>query len=269
MKKIEFIAPVASMRGNLSGDQTLQYAENNNPAFDAPTGRQYAKNYQPRFIGAKRSSDGMTYFATKTKSATLISAESLERMALLGGAAAWYNAAIKSMVLYPAMQLFWRSVKDSYPTYTFRKLMMQMFRQCLQAHEQNVAFTVSGSTTLAANPWFVGATGEAVTISQDILVKFWLQLGADTNNLTPGYFYVAGRKGIMLEGTAGETGRTLNSFEDFGENPTYNVLGLTIDNEEQVKMDGAYLIYKGAGVSAVDIIVRDANYGLAAELPEP
>ena len=266
MKLIEFIAPVSSMRGNLSGNQILQYAENNNPAFDAPTGRQYAKNYQPRFIGAKRSKDGMTYFATKTKSATLISAESLERMALLGGAAAWYNAAIKNMELYPAMQLFWRAVKDSYPTYTFRKLMMQMFRQCLQAHEANVAFTVSGSTTLAANPWFVGATGIASPISQDVLVKFWLQLGTNATNDTPGYFYVAGRKGIMLE-SSGE-GHSFDYLID--THPSYNVLGLTKDTEEPlVMLDGAYLIYEGVGVDPGDDVIRDAEYGLVAELPEP
>lgn len=266
MKKIEFIAPVASMRGNLSGGQKLQYAENYNPAFDAPTGRQYAKNYQPRFIGAKRSSDGYTYFATKTKSATLISAESLERMALLGAAAAWYNAANKNMELIPVMQTFWRSVMNSYPTYTYRKFMMQMFRQCLQAHEQNVAFTVNGTTTLAANPWYVGASGVASPISQDVLVKFWLQLGADTNDGTPGYFYVAGRRAIMLEGADS----SLTSFEDITSNQKFNVLSLTVDDENgDVKLDGAFLILNGAVVKASNKPVRDADYGLVAELPEP
>lgn len=266
MKKIGFIAPVAFMRGNLSGNQTLQYAENNNPAFDAPTGRQYAKNYQPRFIGAMRSKDGSTYFATKTKSATNISAESLERMALLGGAAAWYNSANKNMELIPAMQGFWRAVRDSYPTYTFRKLIMQMFRQALQAHEQNVAFTVNGTTTLAANPWYVGATGVASPISNDVLVKFWLQLGTDANDGTPGYFYVAGRRGIMLEGADS----SLTTFNDIISTPKFNILDLTANEEDgYVKLNGAYLIYKGAIVIADNQPVRDANYGLVAELPEP
>lgn len=265
MKKIEFIAPVASMRGNLSGNQTLQYAENNNPAFDAPTGRQYAKNYSPRFVGAKRSSDGMTYFATKTKSATLITPESLERMALLGGAAAWYNSAIKNMELYPAMQVFWRSVRNAYPSYTFRKLMMQMFRQALQAHEQNVAFTVDGTTTLAANPWFVGASGIASPISQDVLVKFWLQLGTDANDQTPGYFYVAGRRGIMLQDSNSE-GIAFNAI--ITTYPALNILGLTTE-ESYVKLNSAFLINEGAGVDLGDAIIRDNNYGLVAELPEP
>lgn len=262
MKRIEFIAPVASMRGNLGSKQTLQYAENNNPAFDAPTGRQYAKNYEPRFIGAKRSKDGLNYFSVKTKTATLIDSASLLRMALLGAAAAWYNTALKSVELNTAMQLFWRSVKHSYPTYNFRKLMMEMFRKCLQAHEENVAFTVSGSTTLAANPWYVGATGVAVPIPQDVLVKFWIQLGTDANDHTPGYFYVAGRKGIMLE--------TYDFSTSISDYPMLNVLGLSKDTENPlVMLDGAYLIYNDAGVDTGDNIVRDAEYGLVAELPEP
>ena len=54
MKRIEFIAPVESMRGNLSGNQSLEYALNNNPAYDAPDGVQYARNYQPRLAPIKR-----------------------------------------------------------------------------------------------------------------------------------------------------------------------------------------------------------------------
>lgn len=266
MRRIDFIAPVDSMRGNLSGNQKLQYAKNNNPAFDAPAGRQYARNYQPRFIGAKRSSDNLKYFAVKTKAATLISAESLERMALLGGAAAWYNKAILSMELNTAMQLFWRSVKDSYPSYTFKQLMMEMFRQCLKSKEEHVAFTVSGSTTYAANPWYVGATGVASPISQDVLVKFWLQLGTDANDGTPGYFYVAGRRGIMLEGADS----SLTTFNDIISTPKFNILDLTANEEDgYVKLNGAYLIYNGAIVIADNQPVRDANYGLVAELPEP
>lgn len=252
------------MRGNLGGKQNLQYAEKNNPAFDAPAGRQYAKNYQPRFIGAKRSKDGLNYFAVKTKSATLINSASLLRMALLGGAAAWYNKAVLSMELNQAMQLFWRSVKDAYPTYTFKQLIMQMFRQCLEAHEEHVAFTVSGTTTYAANPWFVGAQGIASPISKDVLVKFWLQLGTNATDDTPGYFYVAGRKGIMFE-VSGGNNRAFDYFID--TNPSYNVLGLTKDTEEPlVMLDGAYLTYEGAGVDPGDSIARDVDYGLVVEL---
>lgn len=264
MKKIEFIAPVASMRGNLSGNQKLQYAENNNPAFIAPEGRQYAKNYRPTFIGAKRSSDGYTYFATKTKSATLINAESLERMALLGGAAAWYNKAIMSVELYQAMQLFWRQVKDAYPSYTFKQLMMEMFRQCLKSHEENVAFTVSGVTTRAANPWYVGATGIVSPISQEVLVKFWLQLGTNENGSHPIYFSVDGRKGIAFDDI---------TFGVLVSNTTLNLLNLktkTLTQEEAyitLGQDGPF-VKDGATYVTEATDVADKNYITSEVSPE-
>lgn len=266
MKKIEFIAPVASMRGNLSGGQKLQYAENNNPAFDAPTGRQYAKNYQPRFVGAKRSKDGMTYFATKTKAATLINADSLERMALLGGAAAWYNAAIKNLELYQAMQLFWRAVKDSYPSYTFRQLMMEMFRQCLKSHEENVAFTVSGTTTYAANPWCAGATGIASPISQELLIKFWLQLGCSALYPTarPMYYSVNAIKTIAFEPNV--------TFGDMirGDFTLCNTLRMTIETQTgNVKLGSAYLKIGAVYVNDDTEIVANAKYVTTEVAPEP
>ena len=84
MKRIEFIAPVEALRGNLSGKQTLVYAQNDNPAFDAPEGRQYARNYKPRYIGYRRLKDGAVYFGVKRKSATKVDAASKITMAALG-----------------------------------------------------------------------------------------------------------------------------------------------------------------------------------------
>lgn len=84
MKRIEFIAPVEALRGNMSGKQTLVYAQNDNPAFDAPEGRQYARNYKPRYIGYRRAKDGRVYFGVKTKSATKVDAASKITMAALG-----------------------------------------------------------------------------------------------------------------------------------------------------------------------------------------
>lgn len=84
MKRIEFIAPVEALRGNMSGKQTLVYAQNDNPAYDAPEGRQYARNYKPRYIGYRRAKDGAVYFGVKRKSATMVDAASKITMAALG-----------------------------------------------------------------------------------------------------------------------------------------------------------------------------------------
>lgn len=84
MKRIEFIAPVEALRGNMSGKQTLVYALNNNPAYDAPEGLQYARNYKPRYIGYRRAKDGAVYFGVKRKSATMVDAAAKITMAALG-----------------------------------------------------------------------------------------------------------------------------------------------------------------------------------------
>ena len=88
MRKINYIAPVDSMQGNLSGSQVLKYAENMNPAWDAPDGLQPAKNYKPRYVAARRAKDGAVYFAVKTKSSVNINAASRTRLAALGCLAA-------------------------------------------------------------------------------------------------------------------------------------------------------------------------------------
>lgn len=84
MKRIEFIAPVEALRGNMSGSQTLVYAENDNPAYEAPDGRQYARNYKPRYIGFRRAKDGAVYFGVKRKSATKVDRAAKITMAALG-----------------------------------------------------------------------------------------------------------------------------------------------------------------------------------------
>lgn len=88
MRKIEFIAPVEAMRGNMSGAQVLKYAENMNPAWDAPDGLQTAKNYTPRYIGARRAKDGAVYFSVKRKASVMVNEESKRRQAALGCIAA-------------------------------------------------------------------------------------------------------------------------------------------------------------------------------------
>lgn len=87
MKRIEFIAPVESMRGNLSGGQNLVYNPDDVKAYYAAQGKQFAKNYATRYIGAKRSASGMKLFQVRTKSATVIDSSALMTMAVLSGVA--------------------------------------------------------------------------------------------------------------------------------------------------------------------------------------
>ena len=89
MRRIEFIAPVASMRGNLSGSQELKYPDNV-PAWYAETGAD-AENYVPRYVGAKRSRDGHTYFAVKKRAVNTLSSGTRQWPSIMAYSASAYQ----------------------------------------------------------------------------------------------------------------------------------------------------------------------------------
>lgn len=221
MKRINFIAPVESMQGNLSGKRVLEYPLNDNPAFDAPEGKSYARNYLTRFIGARRVADGKIYFSVKTKSAVHKTAASILAMAALGAAGAIVGAILadKTSALYIALQDAYVSAKPMKDgkAMSFRKWLSSAIMPVLRSKssEIKVWYVESGLMHLITinNPFVSGGTATYnVTISNDVLVKFWNALA--NNPLT---FTVAGQKGIA------HTGDTFGTI--IASN--YNVLGLT------------------------------------------
>lgn len=262
MKRIEFIAPVESMRGNLSGKQELLYAENNNPAFDAPAGRQYAKNYQPRFIGAKRASDNLKYFAVKTKSATLISPATKKNMALTGGVGAIYAAILAAPTMRARLEYAWKDYFHS--TKTFRAFLDSYLRDMLsrKARLIQIGRDVEGDIITVGNPWNASTTASYIPeISPEVLVKFWLLLGAIDGGAAPIYFTVDGRKGIAFNGITFDS----NTFAHIN---ILNLQALEVGSpagEHQVMgiVDGEvnhYLQINGAYVDADAAVVTDGKY---------
>lgn len=253
MKKIEFIAPVEAMRGNLSGNQTLQYAERNNPAWDAPDGTQAAKNYTPRYVGAKRARGGLKYFAVRKSSVTKITSKTREIMALLAGSAACFNAASKNLMIITDLQFAFVAAKQTDPSLTFRKWLQGILYEML-ANKQGYApisyTSVDGTTHTikVGNPWVAPGSGVTdvtpLTIPQDILVKFWTQLANGGFNFD--LVIAGGRriKGIAYSGI---------NWETLIESDTWNVLGLVIDSEDNdaVKYNGLYVL-NVAGDDLVD-----------------
>lgn len=185
MKRIEFISPVEAMRGNLSRTkQTLLYAENDNPAWDAPVDkRSYARNYQPIFVGAKVAKSGRKYFAIKTKTAITITAAAKTRMALLAVSSEIANILDKDLRVIASLQELYAA---NHPVgWSYKRWMMNYIREGLSA---KTAITFPGYEQLAAvfikNP-FINTTqpSSAVDISEyfkdELLVKFWPQLAND------------------------------------------------------------------------------------------
>lgn len=276
MRRIEFIAPVEAMRGNLSGKQNLVYNDHDNKAFDAPLGRQYAKNYQPRFIGARRASDGRKYFAVKTKTATLISADTKMNMALMGVIGNIYANVISdpSSTAYLVLQAGYERFKIADSTLTFRAFLDEILRPMLQLGRREAGITIvyNSDTYHIANPFNVNvpsspSSGEwlKLPITESILVKFWLELGYDdVGHKTPITFTVGrGLKGIAIadwdfDAIINQTG--LNDF---------NVLDLTSENVEiegttdgYVCLGDEMLTLNDEYVQPADSVVAGAKYAL-------
>ena len=252
MKRIEFLAPVEAMRGNLSGAQNLKYPTQNNKAFESPEDSvNYARNYSTRFIGAKRASDGLKYFAVKTKTATHITARSLMAMALLGAAGAMYAALVrdKASATYAGIYAQWVELQNVGNTKSFRRYVMDNFRQMLATKSTNVTFAGPRPAVTVNNPWVASEQTVGVQVINAILVKFWTQLAG--NGIT---FEVDSIKGIA---DAGET------FSQLINNDSKNILGLSRNNigpTAYVTLGSRYLKYGEDYVSSDDTIIANAKY---------
>ena len=216
-KRAGFVPGFAELRGNISGKQDLTYPENNNKAFEAPLGkRSYANNYRPSVIIGYSARTGKFHYAIRTRSAVHRTARSTMAMALLGGAGALYGALIMNADKKAAMIAIWEH-DTQYSTHrgkTFQKFWMEIIREMLQQKQQSYVRTVGASITIY-NPWVYNGTID-VTVSAEILVKFWNELAVN-----PIKFEVAGEKGVA------HTGETFTALLA----SSHNVLGFEILNQ--------------------------------------
>lgn len=182
MKRIEFIAPVEAMRGNLSGAQKLEYPTDNLGAYEGPMGSvNYARNYQPRFVGAKIAKSGKKYFAVRLRTANHLTAKSKKAMALLGGAGSIYAALISITAAKAEMDAVFAKAQEFGETRTFRQFWMDQVRQMLVAKAATKHVVISGAEITIKNPW-VGSDAAVygeIRLSQAILVKFWSELASN------------------------------------------------------------------------------------------
>ena len=228
MKRIEFIAPVEAMRGNLSGKQTLEYPTNNNSAWNAPSDgkKHYARNYQPRFIGAKVSKSGIKYFAVRTKSAVNMSDGTRLAMALMGATHAIYLRLQRDIRTLPQMQALFMEAVQSDKSLTYYKWVCSLIRPALK--EKRVAIelgTYAGQKIKYQNPYITYSAGEdaleVLNFPQDILVKFW-------SIFANGGFY------FTVDGNTGIADASSNYFEGVSDLSTFgstyhgNVLNIQI-----------------------------------------
>lgn len=178
-RKVIMSVPFEGFGGSLRNKQDLRYAENDNKAYEAPLGRQYARNYKPTIIITHFAKTGKQSFQIKTKSATKITDQSLMNMAVLGGAGAIIGAILANKVapLYVALDQAYAVAVKSGELRTFRAWLSDKIQYMLKNKQNSCIF---GNpvlvTTRINNPWVSGGTGTNVNIAQKTLLKFALQL---------------------------------------------------------------------------------------------
>lgn len=187
-KRISTIAPVEQLRGNLSGKQTLKYNDNNNSAFEAPDGKQYAVNYRKSYIGCQRASDGLNYFYVKTKNCVNVTAEAKKRMAVSGGTFAIVASIFRqkaTIFLNLATILAYSKLNGIVEQgTTLRKFISEPIMNMLAHNIERVTFSVTPKgypapiTATIENPWgeLEAVQTAGAEISDKIIQKFWLQL---------------------------------------------------------------------------------------------
>lgn len=198
-KRVDMISPFDALRGNVSGRQKLQYAQNNNPAYEAPEGTNYARNYKPRYVVAKNSKTGIVHFSVRTKNAAVNNTKTNRVQGALAAARSAYYKAMKDLTIVgKLMQLYGVSAAKANGESMY-KWFVDKAIACYR--QQAPAFTFSGTvgstvvTVTIDNVFCQGTTGTPLALDEDVRVKFWGALAR------PGItFEIDDEKGIAFAG---------------------------------------------------------------------
>lgn len=237
-KSLRMIAPFDVLTGNISGTRKLKYNDKMNPAWDAPDGQQYARNYKPRYVGIYRARTGKTTFSVKERSATNLNAATRRRMAAMGGTCAMYNEdgwRFPLTVLSRA-QLLYSELKARNPELSYRKAFFAYLYDGLLNRQEVI--TIPGmqgyiEDILVGNPWAKNPSATKMGLSDDeVFNKFFLQLAPNAIKFTVGR-----QEGHCY---AGDTFQTLISSN-------YNTLNLHLQTQGEyagfVMKGDLYLCY--------------------------
>lgn len=253
-KRVEMIAPFEALRGNVSGKQELLYPTQDNTAWEAPSDkRQYARNYKPRYVISKRSSDGKVFFSLRTKNAVMMSPAMRTQQAILSVSSVCADKIMRNVGILSTLQEYFLASGAPQQGWSFKRWIMYYVRVGLKA-KNNFYFNSPGkSTIIVHNPYSqtsVPGMIEITSYPQDLLVKFWNQLAL--GGIT---FSVDGLPGIAIAGMtfqelidSSEVPEILEmSAQEVGEN-TFIKLG---DMWLQHPVDFSY-VGNSDGIEAID-----------------
>lgn len=159
------MAPIDWLVGNISGNQSISYGEDNTAGYTIPDGmEESAANYKPRMIAKRIKKSNCRYFQIRTRTTVNMTAGVRNTMALMGGAGALFSSLVrdKSAAIYKAC-----SAACPQQT-TLRAFIMPLLRAGLAAKVATI--TIADGVGIV-NPWISSAEPN-VPVSAEILDKF-------------------------------------------------------------------------------------------------
>lgn len=260
------------MRGNLSGKQKLVYPTSDNKAWLSPDGKQFARNYRPRYVGAKRSASGKVYFGVKARSAVNMTANMRRQQAITSVALLYANAITTDAAGFTAAMAIWRDhVAAGYDKYTtIRGFLNAMLQEGIAAKDRVISVGVQGVsetrlTVTNVYNWYSTTTGDVTpTISRVLMAKFFPYIGVSSDDSLPvgfGSINVKGNPFAFIDGQnfayvvndSDEVVAAFNTPLSFSEE--------TVGSNDYVKVGRDWLVNKaGAYVKTSDMPQSDTYY---------
>lgn len=252
------LSPFDVLTGNLSGRQELVYGPNDTRAYEAENGKQGAKNYKPRFIGAKRA-DGKSYFSVRMKSTTVLTSTTRRTMAVVGVTAAIRSALVRNQ---PTL---WQRINDAFAYLkeggrlpegqdTFNKWFSANIRQMLVYKRATWSFSYVPLAFTIHNPYDIDSS-EALVIKTSTWLKFANWFVFSQGNQGGIYYSIDAVKFFapyndMSELTAESFGNLLNNTDFPNQNFITANTGLAIV-ANKLQYQGQQ-VYTDAGVEVAD-----------------
>ena len=239
-KRVLMIAPFEALRGNVSGKQKLLYAENDNPAYEAPDGVNYARNYKPRYVVSMNSKTGNVHFGLKRKHAIVNNALTRKTMGALGATQDLYRKAAKDLSIIGTMLNAYRASAEYANGESMYKWFAKTADKAFRQKYAAISFieTKDGHdyTLTIDNPFIEGTTGSVVEMSPAIIQKFFTSLCGDT-----GFEIVVGGYPII-----GFLNMTWGDVAEDDQLNVSNVTTVTSGGQTYVKIGNMFVMYAHA-----------------------
>lgn len=239
-KRVLMIAPFEALRGNVSGKQKLVYAENDNPAYEAPDGVNYARNYKPRYVVSMNAKTGNVHFGLKRKHASVNNELTRRTMGALGASQDLYRKAVKDLSVIGQLMACYNASSEKASGESLFKYFTKVADSAFRRKLATISFfEMDGNTTHSCaidNPFIQGVAGHQVEMTPAIVQKFFKSLCGDT-----GFEIVVG--GYPIIGFLNMT------WGDVAENDQLNVSNVTTvtsGSQTFVKIGDMWVMYAHA-----------------------